>query len=79
MSIFTKQGVSVDLWIEMAETVPMHVEVDPPNQATIHFGSNSDYVVVLCRENLVRLAEVATEALCTLDAELSAKSSVGGN
>ena len=46
----------------------MHYETDPANnQATLYFGQDNDYVLVLNRGNLAQVISLGTKAITDLE------------
>lgn len=68
MALYKQSGVSVESWVEMTEQVPMHYETDPTNdQATLFFGQDNDYVLVLNRHNLAQVISLGNRAIADLE------------
>lgn len=68
MALYKQSGVSVESWVEMTARVPMHYETDPANnQATLYFGQDNDYVLVLNRDNLAQVISLGTKAITDLE------------
>lgn len=68
MALYKQSGVSVESWVEMTARVPMHYETDPANnQATLYFGQDNDYVLVLNRDNLAQMISLGTRAITDLE------------
>jgi hypothetical protein len=69
MALFKQSGVSVESWVEMTSEVPMHYETDAcNNNATLYFGQDNDYVLVLNRDNLAQVISLGTQAIDELEA-----------
>jgi hypothetical protein len=69
MALFKQSGVSVESWVEMTSEVPMHYETDACNdQATLYFGQDNDYVLVLNRGNLAQVLSLGAQAIAALEA-----------
>ncbi|SDG36994.1 hypothetical protein SAMN05216553_107385 [Lentzea fradiae] len=69
MALFD-QSVSVESWIEMTGDVEVRCEVDRLNEkATLYFGHRDEYVMVICRDGLGKVASLAARAVRELDAE----------
>ena len=68
MALYKQSGVSVESWVEMTTRVPMHYETDPHNdKATLYFGQNNDYVLVLNRKNLEQVISLGAKAMADLE------------
>ncbi|EWC62674.1 hypothetical protein UO65_2026 [Actinokineospora spheciospongiae] len=64
--------MSVETWVEMTHTVPMRFEACALNDnATLHFGQSSEYVLTLGRDNLRQLVDLATLAIAELDSAVA--------
>jgi hypothetical protein len=69
VALYKQTGVSVESWVTLAPEVPMHYETDPENdQATLYFGQDDDYVLVLPRKNLAQVVALGTQAMAELEA-----------
>jgi len=78
MALYTQPGVSVETWVEMTHTVPMHFEACALNDnATLHFGQSSEYVLTLGRDNLRQLLDLATQAIAELDSAVGREETEG--
>ncbi|MET0133533.1 MAG: hypothetical protein ABW215_08055 [Kibdelosporangium sp.] len=61
--------MSIESWVELAQDVPVRYATDLLNrQAMLYFGAQDEYVLILGRENLRQVIELATRALSDLDA-----------
>jgi hypothetical protein len=68
MALYKQSGVSIESWVEMTDRVPMHYETDAENNnATLYFGQDNDYVLVLNRENLAQVISLGTSAIAELE------------
>jgi lipocalin len=68
MALYKQSGVSVESWVEMTARVPMRYETDVENNnATLYFGQDNDYVLVLNRENLAQVISLGTRAIAELE------------
>lgn len=69
MALNSSGGVSIESWVELAQDVPVRYATDLLNrQAMLYFGAQDEYVLILGRENLRQVIELATRALSDLDA-----------
>ncbi|MGQ0837428.1 hypothetical protein [Actinokineospora sp.] len=60
--------MSIESWVELDRDVPMHYEACATNdQATLHFGQHSEYVLTLQRNGLAQLVDLANQAIAELD------------
>lgn len=61
--------ISMGTWVEMASNVPMRYEVSNIDEnATLYFGPDDDYVLVLGREILEQVVSLAGRAIAELNA-----------
>jgi hypothetical protein len=68
MALYKQSGVSVESWVEMTAQVPMHYEADPESgRATLFFGQDNDYVLVLNRQNLAQVISLGAKAIADLE------------
>lgn len=68
MALYKQSGVSVESWVTLTSRVPMHYETDLANdQATLYFGQDNDYVLVLNRDNLAQMISLGTKAIADLE------------
>ena len=69
MALYKQSGVSVESWVEMTAQVPMHYETDSvSDQATLYFGQDHDYVLILNRANLAQILSLGAKAIAELEA-----------
>lgn len=72
MALYKQSGVSIESWVEMTDRVPMHYETDPANnQATLYFGQDNDYVLVLNQDNLAQVISLGVKAISDLEDQKS--------
>ncbi|MFC4856589.1 hypothetical protein [Actinophytocola glycyrrhizae] len=68
MALYKQSGVSVESWVEMTARGPMHYETDRLNdKATLFFGQDDDYVLVLNRQNLAQVISLGAKAIADLE------------
>jgi len=68
MALYKQSGVSVESWVEMTARVPMRYETDADNNnATLYFGQDNDYVLVLNRDNLAQVISLGAMAIAELE------------
>lgn len=68
MPLYHDSGVSVESWVEMTSRVPMHYETDSGNDnATLFFGQQNNYVLVLNRANLAQVISLGAQAIAELE------------
>jgi len=61
-------GVSIESWVQLAPGVAMRHETDVLNQqAMLIFGGGDEYVLILDRDNLAQVVDLASKALAELD------------
>lgn len=69
MPLYRDGRISMGTWVEMTSDVPMRYEVSEiDDNATLYFGPEDDYVLVLGRENLEQVVSLAGRAIAELNA-----------